>query len=137
MKLITVTGAQGRAGDAKARHRVHDRIVAPDAGQDQILVEWGFHSASVGSSNHGVGTFDVIGDAKTRLCLPGDAEAIVEIAAEPEVQGPVLDRDGVLEIHGEFLDICPATIQVLAASRVGTAIGGRQLSGSSEVVAGE
>ena len=58
----------------------------------------------------------------------GDGDAVVNIAAEPEIEGPVFERDGVLDVQRQLLDVGVAVISYTAAGGIGTTVGGRQRS---------
>ena len=59
---------------------------------------------------------DVVGDAQARLGLALDGEAVVEVAADAGVEGPVAGGDLVLGVEGELLDVGVAVEGVVAAA---------------------
>src|ERR1035437_10175427 len=88
MELIAMAGAQRHVGHTwpggGRLKRVDHRIVTSDAGQYQVLVEGTLHGAGVGNSQQGAGRLEVVCNANARLGLPGDGEAVVQIASNPE-----------------------------------------------------
>ena len=71
-------------------------------------------------------------------CL-GAGDAIVNITAQPEVEAPVLYRDGVLDVQRRFLDVGVTVIGVQPAGGLsrGAAVGGRQRRRPGQVVAAQ
>jgi hypothetical protein len=71
-------------------------VAAAFAGEDEVFVEGRFEGAGVGGAQDGAGLLDVVGEADARLGLAGDGEAVVEVAANAEVEEPVAGLDLVL-----------------------------------------
>ena len=110
VEFIAVAGAQRRGGHAGAARyerleRVDHRVVASLARQHQVLVERSLHGAGIGNAQDRVGRLDIVGDAQARLGLRGAGDAVVFVEAQPEIEGPVVDGDGVLDVESEFLDV--------------------------------
>ncbi len=66
------------------------RDLAAGAGNNQVFVERSFHCAGIRNAQHGVRGLDVVGDAEARFRLFGAGDAVVYIAAQPEVEGPIV-----------------------------------------------
>ena len=90
MKFIARSGTQ-RSRDAWIAlngrlKRIHHRVIASSAGKHQILIERRFESAGIGSPQYGVGWLDVVGDSDARLRLGGLGDAVVDIAANSQIE---------------------------------------------------
>ena len=118
VEFIARAGSQwsGKAGIALgSRHEIIDHgVVASVAGQDQVLVKRRFQDAGVRKPQHRVGALEIVCDPHARLGLAVNGDAIVEIAAQPEVEHPILYRNGVLSEQGQFFDIRVTTEGVQA-----------------------
>ncbi len=92
MELVAEAGLEGGgdSGGAEEQRR-KDGVAAALAGEDEVLVEGGFEGARVGDAQDGVGSVDGVGDADAGFGLAGDGEAVVEIAADAEVDEPVAE----------------------------------------------
>ena len=88
-----------------AEQRVQHRRSAADAGEHQIFVKGGLECAGVGNPQNGVGGLDVVGRAEARLRFPVRGEAVVEVAAQTEIERPASFGDRVLKVDAELFDI--------------------------------
>ena len=98
---------------------IDHRIVASVAGEHQVFVERRFQGAGVGSAQHGIARLDVVRDAQARFGLAGAGDAVVDVAAKTEIEAPVLERDGVLDVQAEFVDVGVAADSVQPAGEMG------------------
>ena len=83
--------------------RVEYGVAASCAGEHEVLVKWSFENASVGSAKDGVGPLDVVCDAYARLGFLVCAQAVVEVAAQPEIDGPIAAGDRILQVEASAL----------------------------------
>ena len=96
---LQYSGHARRAGKQRRQHRIRAAV----AGDHQVFIERRLQRARIGGAQDGFGRLDVIGNAHARLRLFGDGEAIVDIAANAEVEVPVTGLDLVFNVEGEFL----------------------------------
>ena len=106
MKFIPESGIDRTCitGTESGHHRVHCRIVAPDACEDKILIEWCFHRPRVGHAQDGIRRLHVVRDTGARLHLAIGGQAAVKIGTQPKVKRPVVVRDRVLEVCIRLFD---------------------------------
>ena len=106
VELVAEAGLEGGgdAGGAEEQRR-EDGVSAALAGEDEVFVEGCFERARVGDAEDGVGLLDGVGDSEAGFGLARDGEAVVEIAADADVDEPVAGFDLVLGVEGEFLDV--------------------------------
>src|ERR1700730_166195 len=72
--------------------------ITHSGGEDQVLVERGLYYARVRYPQNRIGPFDVVSDSSSRLRLVRAAgDAAIEIAANPDVEGPTPLRNCVLK----------------------------------------
>ena len=118
VELVAEAGLEG-GGDAGGaeEQRGEDGVAAALAGEHEVLVEGGLEGAGVGDAQDGAGLLDGVGDADAGLGLAGDGEAVVEVAADAEVEEPVAGLDLVLDVEGELLDVGVADVVVEACRR--------------------
>ena len=139
VEFVAPSGAQRRrvtVTDGR-HHRVDDGIVAAQTGDHQVFIERRFQGARIGDPQHRIGGLDVVSDAEPRFDLPGTGQTVVKVAAQAQVKRPVANRDAVLEIQGEFLDVGMSVIVVQGSVRRGASIAGRQLSRTRQVDAAQ
>ena len=141
VELIARAGLQGRRQARIALSNRHDRIdrgvAAPGARQNQVFVEWRFHGPGIRNPQDAIGWLDIVGNPEARLHRAGLGDAVVRLAADPQVESPVLPGISVLGKQGQLLDIGVAIEGVQAAGRIGAPIGGGQQRGPGQVVAAE
>ena len=97
-------GLSGVNTEASAgKKRIQHAVAAADAGKDQVLVEGSFEHARVGDAQNRVGLLDVVGDAQAGFGFPVGAEAVIEVAAQAEIERPVPFGDRVLPYRASSL----------------------------------
>ena len=93
------------------KQRIKQGRVKTDAREHEIFVERSFEHACIRNSQHRSAGFDVVSDTQTRPRLTGTGDAVVDVAANSEVERPVLQRDCVLKIQGKFPDVGAAEVR--------------------------
>src|SRR5580698_2478864 len=100
MELVAVSRLQrsGHPRRAEKQRRQH-LVCASLAGQYEIFIERRFQGARIGNAKNGIGLLDAVGSAKTRLRLTGYCQAVIQIAADAQIEKPVASLDLVLDIQ--------------------------------------
>ena len=78
-------------------------VSAALTGEDEVLVERCLECARIGDAKHRAGGLDGVSGAEARLGLRCAGEAVVDVAADAEVQVPVAGFDLVLRCRGRSL----------------------------------
>src|SRR3981081_1380633 len=106
VKFIAPAGAERSDRICRTdQKRVQHRIGASGAGKDQIFVERCFQQARIGNAKDGVRLLYVVGDSEARLSFFMRRQAVVQIAAQAQIHGPISLRDCVLYVDREQLNI--------------------------------
>src|SRR5262249_39471166 len=109
MKFITPSGLQGSGLRSRTREqRTQHRGIASETRKHEVFVERGFKDAGVGCAKNRSARFDVVSEADAWFSLFVTGEPIVEVATQPEIQGPVAEADDVAGVHCEFLHVSVA-----------------------------
>ena len=118
VELIAKAGTAARwRRRASSRAAGRARRWAALTGKDEILVERSFQRARIGDAEDGIGALDVVSDTESRLGLASNGQAVVEIAANAEIEEPVSGLDLVLQIERELLDVGVAEVEVVCCRR--------------------
>ena len=91
-------------------------IQAALAAEHQVLVERRLLRTRVGEAQYRRSFFKVVADAHPRLRLSLDAQSVVEISANPQVEQPRPSRNLVFTVEPELLHIGPPVVAVVIAS---------------------
>src|SRR5208337_919906 len=99
---------------------------APFAGQDKIFIERTLQRSRIGNAQHRVGPLNVVSGSETRLGLTRNDQAVVQIAANSQVERPVSLGDRILQVKGQlfYIRMTAKWIQGTAGTR--TEIVGRR-----------
>src|SRR5208337_5582186 len=79
--------------------------IAPFAGQDKIFIERTLQRSRIGNAQHRVGPLNVVSGSETRLGLTRNDQAVVQIAANSQVERPVSLGDRILQVKGQLFYI--------------------------------
>src|SRR3981081_2135242 len=106
MKFIAPAGAERSDRICRTdQKRVQHRVCASGAGKDQVFIEWGFQYARIRNAKDGVRPLHVISNAEAGFGFLVRREAVVQIAAQAQIHGPISLGDCVLHVEGEQLNV--------------------------------
>src|SRR5215471_2726115 len=92
--------------------------LAQPAGKDEVLVERGFEHPSIRRAKHGTCLLDVVSHPHARLRFCMRSEAVIDVAAHSDVEGPVSLADRILHIDRQQFDVgVPVERKQRAAAR--------------------
>ena len=98
VKLVAESGLQRsryarRAQQQRSKHIIRASLTR----QHEVFVERRFQRSRIRKAKNSVGLRDGVGDADARLRLTRNRQTVVKIAADTDVEEPVLERDLVLK----------------------------------------
>src|SRR5579864_8948190 len=97
MEFVAPTGAErGDARRSAEKKRIEHRVSAALVGKYQVLIERSFQHARIGNTQNSAGPLDVVSHPEARLGLFVGGEAVIEVAPDSEVEGPISLGDGIL-----------------------------------------
>src|ERR1700716_1056409 len=106
VKFIAPAGAERSDRICRTdQKRVQHRISASGAGKDQVLIEGGFQQTRIGNAKDCVRLLHIVGDSEARLGFFVRREAVVQVAAQTQIHGPISLGDCVLHVEGEKLNV--------------------------------
>src|SRR5579875_1033692 len=101
--LISPAGLQGRA-DERSENIGGE---APGAGftrQNQIFIVWSLQKPTIRQPQDSVGALDPIGHTDSRLQLNGAADSVIPVAAQAQIESPLVECDVILRVKGWLAD---------------------------------
>src|SRR6266702_5067857 len=106
VELVTPSRTEGSDGIRRTdQKRIQYRVGTSGARKHQVLVEWGFQHSRIRSAKNRVGLLDVVGDADTRLGFAMRSEAVVNIATQSQIYGPVPPGNRILQEQREQFNV--------------------------------